>query len=74
MWRIEHKCTILQPEPSEYAMTAAEHNGQPVTHLICPNCREFMLLIGHDMFKEAQPVAPGHGLPPGFVIAQARKQ
>jgi hypothetical protein len=72
-WLIQHKCTITQPESSEYAVLRGEREGLPVSQVRCLNdeCREEFYILGHEMFNEAIPDNPR--MPPGFLIARSRK-
>lgn len=74
-WLIQHRCSMLQPVPSEYAVMKAEADGQKVTRVSCPNpeCREEFFVLGHEMFSEAIPDKVVSGLPPGFLIPRSRR-
>lgn len=76
-WLVQHKCYPEQTEPVAYSMVAASADGTPVTRAFCPACKEEVVFLGHDFFKEAHGVSakgPSVNLPPGFVIAHSRKQ
>lgn len=73
MWKIEHKCVPSQDDPGDYGMTAnLNHRKDPVTTLVCPNCRERLVFEGHDVFDQAKQAQARHPVlgAKGFVIAR----
>lgn len=72
-WMIRHRCNVTDSEDRDYAIFKGERNGEKVTKVECPNCREQFYMVGHGMFEDAQPSSaaePGTypGLPAGFVF------
>lgn len=73
-WNINHRCNMTSP-PSEFGAMKAVQNGQKVTRVMCPKCREEFVILGHDMFNEATPVGGSTtGLPPGFLLPKSYRQ
>jgi hypothetical protein len=75
-WLIQHKCSPADPEPVSYAIYKTTVDGQDISRVECPKCREQFFVLGHEMFGEAhtnEDARPLAGLPPGFVIARTRK-
>lgn len=75
-WKIEHKCNMAQPGTSEYGVLKAVRDSKNVTVLKCdnPNCREEIVLQGHELFDEAVHTNRlGAGLPAGFMLPRSMR-
>lgn len=75
-WSIEHKCSMGDAEPTEFAMLAGKliETQQEVTRILCPECTEEFIVLGQEFFHEGHnSTTAGLNLPPGFVIASTRR-
>lgn len=74
-WQLLHKCNLAQATPGEYGTAKLTRNGEDLTQVICPLCRETFYIKGHEWFDEAMPSHEvGANLPAGFLIARTRTQ
>lgn len=76
-WLIQHRCSILDPDPHEYAMLAKTSSDNPpefqkLTMVRCSDCGEQFMIVGHDFFNESHGQTD-YQLPPGFVIARTAR-
>lgn len=68
MWKIDHRCNIGGPV-MDYVSIKTEYNGQKLTRMLCPVCREVLYIVGHDAFDQA---VPGDGK--GFAILNTHRE
>lgn len=66
-WLTIHKCNEQQLEPGEYAAEEGRHNGEDVTRLFCPRCRETLVFLGQGLFGEIRANDDRGGIP-GFIL------
>jgi hypothetical protein len=71
-WLFNHKCNLGQADLSQYSVAKGMREGRKVTVMQCPQCREEVVLEGHEAFTEAVPNSE-FNLPPGFVIPTSRR-
>lgn len=76
-WQLLHKCNLGDPSPREFGVLKTEREGRKVTLMLCenPDCREQVVVEGHELFKEAVHTDQvGDNLPPGFWIPRSRRR